>query len=162
MKLSVRQQLLALASDQVGYHETPPGSNRGLRVDVYTGGRAEPWCAHFVAWLFRQVGLDLPDDIPPSPKQHNPIASVSHLERVMTELGWMHQEPKTGDLVFYKTRGRSDAGPGRHIGFVAYVDPRSREIHTIEGNWSDSVQRRVLPLGHNSITGYGRHPRLDG
>ena len=137
----------------------PKGSNRGDQVDIYTGNRAEPWCAHFVAWLYRQIQLPLPDDKQPSPKQHNPIASVSHLERCLRELGWLYREPKVGDLVFYATRGKSDAGPGRHIGLVVQVVGDT--IHTIEANWGDRVARRQLKSTDPTITGYGRHPGLE-
>jgi hypothetical protein len=139
---------------QVGFREVPKGSNRGPQVDLYTGNRAEPWCGHFVAWAFRSVGHPLPGDIAPSPTRANPLASVSHTERVFAEHGWMHREPREGDLVFYATRGMSDPGRGRHIGIVVGVTPT--HIETVEGNWGDAVVRRRVLRTSAQITGYGR------
>lgn len=148
--------VIALAKGQVGKREVPKGSNKGPDIQPYTGGRAEPWCAHFVAWLFRSCGKPLPDDVQPSPTRANPLASVSHTERIFREAEWLIREPVPGALVFYKTRGRSDAGPGRHIGLVVEVGLDS--FKTIEGNWGDAVCERIVKRNDPSVSGFGLRP----
>jgi cell wall-associated NlpC family hydrolase len=148
--------VIALALTQVGKAEVPRGSNGGPDIEPYTGGRREPYCAHFVAWLFRQCGKPLPDDIVPSPKQHNPLASVSHMERVFNDHDWIYREPAPGRVVFYKTRGKSDRGPGRHVGLV--VSTAVDTFDTVEGNWSDKVVRRTVRRNDPSISGFGERP----
>jgi len=144
------------AYHQVGFRESPPKSNRGPQVDLYTGGRAEPWCAHFIAWLFRALGDPLPGDVAPTPKRANPLASVSFTERVFSEHGWLVMMPQVGDLIFYKDRGQSDPGRGRHIGLVVAVTGDT--VRTVEGNWGDAVVHRTLRRGDPRISGYGRPP----
>lgn len=148
--------LIRIAEAQVGFREDPRGSNRGAHVDLYTGGRAEPWCGHFVAWLFRVWGRPLPGDVPPSPTRANPLASVAHMERVFQEHQWSFREPAAGDVAFYRNRGLSDPGRGRHVGFVVKTTPTS--IETVEGNWGDAVVRRTLPRADARISGFGRPP----
>lgn len=151
-------ELIKLALAQVGKREDPKGSNRGVDVQPYTGGRAEPWCAHFVAWLFRQTGRPLPGDKEPTPKQHNPLASVTETERMFRDHGWIVREPQAGGVVFYTDRGRSDRGPGRHIGFVTKVGLDSFE--TVEGNWGDRVCHRVVKRSDPKIAGFGFRPEV--
>ena len=147
---------VAIALSQVGVRESPKGSNRGPDVDKYTGCRAEPWCAHFVAWCFREASAELPGDVMPSPKRARAYASVSHTLRVFQEHGWFYNEPQVGDIVFYSKRGKSDAGSGKHIGIVVAVGPESFE--TVEGNWGDRVAKRVVDRDFPDIVGFGRRP----
>lgn len=149
-------RLVAAAVHQIGFREEPKGSNRGPQVDLYTGGRAEPWCAHFVAWLFRVLGAPLPGDHPPSPNRALALAGVAHMERVFKDHGWLYREPKVGDVIFYANRGLSDPGRGRHCGLVIACTPK--HIETVEGNWGDAVVHRRVQRDDPRITGYGRHP----
>jgi len=148
--------VVELALSHVGVRETPKGSNSGPVVDTFTGGRPEPWCAHFVAKVFRDCGRTIPGDVVPTPKRANPLASVSHLERVIAEHGWAVREPQVGDIVFYKTRGKSDAGPGRHVGIVVAVN--ATHFETAEGNWGDVVAHRTVSRADPTISGFGRVP----
>jgi hypothetical protein len=148
--------VVQIALSQVGFREDPKGSNRGVDVDKYTGARAEPWCAHFVAWVFREAGRPIPGDVVPNRKRANPLASVSHTERVFGEHGWLVREPAPGDVIFFKTRGRSDAGPGRHIGIVVGVD--LTHVDVVDGNWADRVSKRRVRRDDPEIANYGRLP----
>ena len=148
--------VIQIALSQVGFCEDPKGSNRGVDIDKYTGARPEPWCAHFVAWVFREAGKPIPGDVIPNKKRANPLASVTHTERVFAEHGWLVREPSPGDIVFFKTRGRSDSGPGRHIGIVVGVD--LTHINVVDGNWSDQVCKRRVRRDDNDIVNYGRRP----
>lgn len=148
-------RLLQIARNQIGVKEET-GNNDGEPVKRYAGNRSEPWCAHFVAWCYRNVGLKIPDDKIPSESQHNPLASVSHLERIFKEHEWFYRSPEPGDIVFFQTRGQSDKGPGRHCGIVEMVDNKLGLVSTIEGNLSNAVRRKTHKLGSPDITGYGR------
>jgi cell wall-associated NlpC family hydrolase len=147
---------VAIALSQVGVRESPKGSNRGPDVDKYTGGRAEPWCAHFVAWCFRETGKPIPGDTIPTPRRANQLASVTRTEAIFGQHDWLVSEPKVGDIVFFKTRGRSDRGPGRHIGIVSAVGLTDFEV--VDGNWGDAVTRRKVKRGSADISGFGRMP----
>lgn len=147
---------IAIALNEIGVKEEPKGSNTGPRIDLYTGGRSEPYCAHFVAWCFRESGRDLPGDVPPNKKTANPLASVAHMERVFGEHGWLFKEPQPGDVVFYSNRGLSDRGPGRHVGLVIETDAKT--ITTVEANWSDAVVKRKVSRTDPRIVQYGRRP----
>jgi len=58
---SLATAALAVAVDEIGQMEEPPGSNRGPRVDAYARAigldpaDALPWCAAFVYWCFEQA-----------------------------------------------------------------------------------------------------------
>lgn len=148
-------RLLDIARKQLGVKEET-GNNDGEPSRRYAGGRKEPWCAHFVAWLYRNVNSGIPGDIIPTEKQHNPLASVTFMEQVFKDHDWHYREPKPGDVVFFATRGQSDAGRGRHCGIVEMVD--SKHFSTIEGNLSNSVRRVTHSLDSLRVTGFGRMP----
>ncbi len=154
LKLS---RLLDIARKQVGVKEDT-GNNDGEPSRRYAGGRQEPWCGHFVAWVFRNAGVRIPDDMIPTTKQHNPLASVSHMERVFKDRGWHYMEPMPGDVVFFASRGQSDEGPGRHVGIVEMVDAKTKTFSTIEGNLSNAVRRKTHSLNNPQVSGFGRMP----
>ena len=152
---------LIIAKKEVGVKEATR-QNDGIPSTRYMGGRREPWCAHFIAWIFRQAGDPLPHDVPDvSPTKANPLAGVQFLEDTFKKNKWWFRNgdsrigpPEAGDVIFYKNRAGSDAGPGRHVGVVERVV--GGWIHTIEGNWSDGVGTRRIFLASDSISGFGR------
>ncbi len=148
-------ELINLARSQIGLKEAT-GNNDGPEIEKFTGNRKEPWCAHFVAWLFREIGKPLPTDIKPSISQHNPLASVSHMKKVFDKNKWTVAEPVVGGVVFFTTRGQSDSGPGRHVGVIESVE--SDCFFTIEGNWGNSVKRVKRKKSDKTIWSYGKVP----
>lgn len=153
------QFAIRLAQQQVGLKESPRGSNRGPQIEKFTGGRAEPWCGHFVAWIFRTIGKPLPGDRVPSPGAggENPRAGVTATEQTLKDKGlWLPPSatPAPADIVFYATRGAGDSVPGRHVGLVVGVTPTT--IETVEGNWGDGVAKLTTARSSPRITGYGR------
>jgi hypothetical protein len=153
------EALLKVISDEVGIKELT-GKNDGVPSERYMGGRQEPWCAHFIAWAFRQIDLPLPGDVEPTKKRANPLASVAFMERVFKEAEWFYMEPKPGDVIFFTNRGLSDRGPGRHCGIVEHVDPVARRLVSIEGNVSNMVKRVTHSFASVRVSGYGRNPNL--
>ena len=149
--LASRVVLAAVAA--VGLREEG-GPNRGPPVDLYAGGRREPWCGHFVASIFREEGSPLPGDVAPSAGVHNPIAQVSAMHRECELAGLLVAQPQAGDVVFFSSRAGSDTGAGWHVGIVsACLDDI---VQTIEGNSGDAVARQRYRVGDKRIAGYAR------
>lgn len=145
------QSVVALAADQIGLHELG-GPNLGPPIDKFAGGRSEPWCAHFVAWLYRECGIKIPGDVRPTTNQHNPIARVATMLACCEEAGWAQDQPSVGAIIFFDRRIGSDKGAGMHCGIVSTFD--GHLVQTIEGNSGDSVARRGYTTGNTTIKGY--------
>ena len=130
-------RMVAIASGEVGQAEQPPGSNNSPRIAQYRSATAGnpgpgPWCAYFVSWAARQAGAPLGD-------QGQGFGSVDALYAWAQQSGRAYtaasgRTPQPGDLMVFH----------EHIGIVESVDANG-QIHTIEGNSSDQVARRVHP-----------------
>ena len=57
--MSTAQQVLDLARSQLGYFESPRGSNR-TKYGVAYGADGHAWCATFCWWLLTQSGVPIP------------------------------------------------------------------------------------------------------
>jgi len=134
---SVGARIVAAASGEVGQAEQPPGSNNSPRIAQYRAATAGnpgpgPWCAYFVSWAARQAGAPVGD-------QGQGFGSVDALYAWAQRAGRAYtsnsgRTPQPGDLIVFH----------EHIGIVESVDANG-QIHTIEGNSSDQVARRVHP-----------------
>ena len=137
--------VLAAVQREVGVAEQPPGSNDAPRIAQYrqatAGSGVGPWCAYFTSWAAREAGMPLGE-------QGQGFGSVDALYAWAQRAGRAVPNgpgvvPRPGDLVVWD----------EHIGVVESVDP-SGQLHTIEGNSSDQVARRVHDAG--SALGYVR------
>jgi hypothetical protein len=136
---SVGARIVAAAAGEVGQAEQPPGSNNSPRIAQYRAATAGnpgpgPWCAYFVSWAARQARAPLGD-------QGQGFGSVDALYAWAQRTGRAYtpssgRTPQPGDLIVFH----------EHIGIVESVDANG-QIHTIEGNSSDQVARRVHPPG---------------
>lgn len=139
-------QMVALAQQEVGVAEQPPGSNDAPRIAEYrtavAGAAVGPWCAYFLSWIAKQTGAPLGE-------AGQGFASVGGIS------GWAQRtgrnlpagtRPEPGDLIYWG---------GRHIGMVESVDANGA-IHTIEGNSSDAVTRRTYGPDGGGASGYVR------
>jgi hypothetical protein len=139
-------RMVALAQQEVGVAEQPPGSNDAPRIAEYrtatAGGAVGPWCAYFVSWIANKTGTPLGE-------AGQGFASVDGIS------GWAQRtgrnlpagtRPQPGDLIYWG---------GRHVGMVESVDADG-SIHTIEGNSSDAVTRRTYGPDGGGATGYVR------
>jgi hypothetical protein len=141
------QAMVALAQQEVGVAEQPPGSNDSPRIAQYrqatAGSGVGPWCAYFVSWAARSAGA-------PIGEQGQGFGAVSDVwswaERSGKAIQPGTQPPQPGDLIVWG---------GRHIGLVESVDPDG-SIHTIEGNSSNQVSRRAYGPDGGGATGYVR------
>lgn len=141
--------VVRLARAQVGLREIPLGSNGGPEISKFTGGRDESWCAHFVAWVFRNAGHPLPGDVLPSPSRYSPLASVSEFIAMTKSLGRFlppGATPRPGDVIFYPS----------HTGIVVGFNRGSDRVETVEGNFSDKVVNTTVARTSSTIRGYGR------
>lgn len=136
-------EILRLAREQVGITEAT-GHNDGVPSERYCGGRLEPWCAHFVAWVYRTAGCPLPGDVPPEQHTPNPIALVAELRNRLAAVDRLCDGPTPGGLVLFETRMGSDPSSStvaHHVGIVESLDGVGGVVWTIEGNAGDKVQR---------------------
>ncbi len=137
-----RQAAVNAARSQVGVREATR-NNDGLPAQRYANGRAEPWCADFVSWSFRQAGNPLPGN-------QQAIASCRAMQNELKKSGdyfGKSQPPAAGDVVFF-------GSPPRHVGIVSRVE--NGKVHTIEGNSGDRVAERSYSTGDSKISGFAR------
>ena len=121
-------ELLDIARKQIGVKESPPKSNNVRYNTWYYGrevsGRAYPWCAVFVAFVFDQAKVKLPIR----------TASCGALMRAAKAAGcWVTGDYKPGDVVIYDFPGGAATD---HCGIVESVD--GTYISAIEGNTSSA------------------------
>jgi hypothetical protein len=131
---TVGQRMIALAQNEIGVTEQPPGSNDSPRIAEYrqatAGSGIGPWCAYFQSWLAKSAGAPLGE-------QGQGFGSVDALYAWAKRTGKATDNtagvtPKAGDLIVFD----------EHIGLVESVDGDGT-VHTIEGNSSDQVIRRT-------------------
>ena len=138
--MATAQDLVNVASGQLGTAENPPNSNR---VPYWTGiglsgDQGQPWCAAFVTWCARQVGIG---------DQVNFVYCPSGLQEMHTE-GLQVQDIQPGDVLFFQWGDHI----ADHTGIASSVNPDT-SVNTIEGNArlpgesNDSVETRVRPRG---------------
>ena len=159
--------IIALAKNEVGYIGKKSNAQlddktanitgkytkyaRDLYNAGYYGGKNKngyDWCCVFIDWLFYNAAGNMTDAMEIKPT-NDYGAGVGWAYKAFSEKGMTAQSPLPGDQVFYAKNGSFT-----HTGLVAAVD--AENIYTIEGNWSNSVAERTIPLGSPLIYGYGR------
>lgn len=142
------QRALQVAEGEIGQTEQPPGSNDSPRIAEYrtatAGSGIGPWCAYFVSWAAKQAGTPLGE-------AGQGFGSVSAVASWAQRTGrWTPaaagRPPQPGDLIVWG---------GEHVGMVESVDADGK-IHTVEGNSSNMVTRRVHDSTGDGATGYVR------
>lgn len=153
--MTIPADILHIASRQIGYKESPPGTNRN-KFGVWYGMDGQPWCAMFVSYCFYQAGLVL------LITTSKGFAYCPYGVQWFKQKGRFDKRPQLGDVVFFDWGGD---GIADHVGIVETVNSNG-SVTTIEGNTSNSnnsnggeVMRRVRWL--NSIQGFG-HPAYNG
>ena len=135
-------------------------SHKGI-IDIYNAHKplargyavkyTDAWCATFVSAVAIKAGCT---DIIPTE------CSCPKQIELFKKLGcWAESDsrvPTPGDIIFYdwEDSGVGDnTGTSDHVGIVEKVDGLT--ITVIEGNYSNSVKRRVLAVNGKYIRGYG-------
>jgi hypothetical protein len=133
----------ALAELRRGVREDPDGSNRGDRIDLYTGFKGAPgvrgpaWCAYLVSWCVDQAAksLNMPNPMGIIGSAHN-IIHWGERNRCALVPGACLLRP--GDIAVISR----DDGHG-HCMFVRSVLPGSAPnagFHSVEGNAGNAVR----------------------
>lgn len=136
--MATAKEILAVARGELGYKESPAGSNR-TKYGAWFGLNGQPWCMMFVQWCFRQA--DAQDLLPAL------TASCGALMRAAQAKGcWVTGGYQPGDVVIYDFPGNNVKTD--HCGIVEQL--AGGGIMAIEGNTGagndadgGQVQRRV-------------------
>lgn len=133
--------------DIVNVAITQLGNSGGWPYWEYCGwpSRVE-WCACFITWCGGQCGYVKEDLLPMT---SSPWVQMDFFKQ---RNQWVAAgtEPSPGMIVFYDYYGN---GMPDHVGIIENVE--NGEVHSIEGNWGDSVQRVTRVLGDPEVMGYG-------
>jgi hypothetical protein len=119
------------AVGEIGQKEDPPGSNRGPRVDLYTGEQwyGAPWCALFCSWAWKYADGGSPFGVK---------ASAYKIRAWGTENGKIlpSSDPsRPGDIgVIMRAQGRG------HVALVTGKEVPAEKICCIEGNVGNAVR----------------------
>lgn len=153
-------RILDIARAWIGYSEAS-GKHKKI-VDVYNshkplarGYTVQPndsWCDTFVSAVFIKAGgVALIGGTECGVEEHIKIFKKAGI--------WIEDgtiTPKPGDIICYNWNDSTQPNDGYadHIGIVEKVS--AGQITAIEGNYKDSVGRRVIPVGWGYIRGYAR------
>lgn len=123
--------VVAVAERDIGVTESPPGSNRGERIDEMarnwgTWMYGRPWCGSALYDWYKRAGFPIADN-PGHPS---------------TQTMW-DRAKANGTLTSTPVPGAAIVWEGIHTGLVVAVG--DGVVHTIEGNSGDAVTRRVRP-----------------
>ena len=138
--MATAKRVLDIARAELGYTETPAGSNR-TKYGKWFGLDGQPWCMMFVQWVFAQAGAT---DLLPAM-----TASCGALMRAGKAAGrWVTGNYQPGDVVIYDFPGGAVTD---HCGIV--VTALTTGVRAIEGNTAvgddsngGAVMERTRPL----------------
>lgn len=139
--------VLNQARSELGYAESPSGSNK-TKFSAEAGHvNGYAWCATFVVAMFRRCNLRLPSESAYTPTMANGFRLNNQ---------FYNEKPIPGDVVFFEW---PNMGRISHVGIVESATSRN-DIYTIEGN-TDTFGGRTggkVMRQHRTkyIAGYGR------
>lgn len=153
------KDILELAKSWIGRKESD-GTHKMI-IDIYNSHKplargykvkyTDSWCATFISALAIKLGYT---DIIPTE------CGCQQMIDLFKKLGcWIENEnrvPNIGDIIFYdwQDNGKGDnKGWSDHVGIVESVS--NGKITIIEGNFSNSVKRRMIDVNGKYIRGYG-------
>ena len=113
--------ILAIARKELGYTESPAGSNR-TKYGKWFGLDGQPWCMMFVQWCFRQAGAQ--DLLPALTASCGALMRAAHSKEQ-----WITSGYQPGDVVIYDFPGGSATD---HCGIV--ITQLTDGVRAIEGN----------------------------
>lgn len=145
-KMATAKEILAVARAELGYTESPAGSNR-TKYGKWFGLDGQPWCMMFVQWCFRQAGAQ---DLLPAL-----TASCGALMRAAQEKGcWITGGYQPGDVAIYDFPGNNVKTD--HCGLVEQLAGggiMAIEGNTGAGNDADGGQVQRRPRSNKVILG---------
>lgn len=125
--MTTASDVLAVARNEIGYKESPKGSNR-TKYGSWYGLNGEPWCAMFVSWVFDKAGLRLPASTSKG-FAYTP-AGAAWFKKQGRWVSNISTKAEAGDVVFFYW---PNMGRIAHVGIVEDVRPNG-DLETIEGN----------------------------
>lgn len=136
--MATAKEILAVARGELGYKESPAGSNR-TKYGSWFGLNGQPWCMIFIQWVFTQAGAE---SLPVAR-----TASCGAFMRAAQAQGrWVTSDYQPGDVVIYDFPGNNVKTD--HCGIVEQL--AGGGIMAIEGNTGSGndadggqVQRRI-------------------
>lgn len=145
--------VLDRARGEIGYTETPPGSNI-TKYEAHAYEHGAQWCGTFVNWIFAPWPGELPGSMHTTPVGADYFRHAGRFGDARKGA-----RARAGDVVFFSF---NRDGTIEHIGVVESVEPFS--ITTIEGNTSTGLAGSqnnggMVARRHRSgltIVGYGR------
>ena len=130
----MKDAVIKWAASQIGYAESPPGSNRVKYWDDYgLGWQGQPWCVAFQWWCFQKADESMAFFAGAK------TASCGELLQYYRKQGMVVpiDEVQPGDLAFESFRGGSAP---EHIGIVeSVISGPVLQVVTIEGNTSPGL-----------------------
>lgn len=85
------RQMIEACEAELGYTESPRGSNRQKFAALAGHANGYPWCATFLVAMARKVGLQLPSESPYTPRMASAFKAV----------GQWSIMPQVGDFAFH-------------------------------------------------------------
>ena len=145
-----KQDIVALARSQLGYHEGPDNYNKYADdpkiVKLYGWcPQNQPWCCTFANWCFLNVfGYNIGSKL-----TYGGAAACSSSANLFRNHGAFVYTPNVGDQAFFNVSGGIN-----HTGIV--VDVQGTLFTTVEGNYSDKVSLVQHNVGASDVAGFGR------
>ena len=162
---NMRDDIAGIAMTQIGYHEgnsrrdkdglNENGSNNFIKYSEYSGFDAA-WCAMFIVWCARKVGIGEDSGILDSTTCASVGKDGASFDVQLYHYG--EYTPRVGDLVFFDSKIKREKWKGAysntgHVGLIVKTD--ESKIYTVEGNSDDRVSLKKYDRDSSSILGYG-------
>lgn len=129
---SLPEKAVDYALSQVGYHESPYGSNL-QKYGQWYGFNGVPWCAIFVSYCLWAVGYKTPQH---TTWKYSYVPFISDGARNGTYGMRFTSNPRKGDLVCYTVHGVRNA----HVGFFHSWNVSGKTFYDVAGNTSHTNQ----------------------
>lgn len=151
-------EIVRIAQQQLGLVEDPDGCNCGPEIQKFLGSSSgEFWCADFTSWVYDAAHRSFTGGVDGGWR----LPAVSQIEDWVKANGEWHDRgdgdgPRPADVIVFRDQ--------EHVGIVERVDDAGNgrvSVHTIEGNSSNAVSRRVYDsegpgVMNLEIDGWGR------
>jgi len=128
------RHVVEVAVREIGTKEDPPGSNRGPKVDLYTGEQwyGAPWCALFVSYCWKYADAGSPFGVKASAYKIKTWGAENHATLPMSE------PARPGDIgVIMRAQGRG------HVELVIGKEQPGMPLILCGGNVGNAVRGTV-------------------
>ncbi len=110
----------------------------------YTQGRNDPWCGHFIKWVFNEANKEFPPGVN--------VAAVSGIRSYFESINKYRPKssgyrPRPGDIAIYQNNMS-------HANIVVSVSNNS--YTAIGGNETDGIGRRTYSFSDPNLSGFGQ------